>query len=159
CSPEQLEREPLSRQTDVWSWAVSVLEMFAGAVTWSGGELAAEALEQYLDSGAAHPTLPAMPAALADLLRRCLERQPLMRPGSMLDVAAELQEIYAHALAAPYPRPQPRAAEALAAGLNNRAVSLLDLGNPEEAERLWEEALRTEPHHPESVYNRGLFQW
>jgi serine/threonine protein kinase len=30
CSPEQHAKQPLKRQTDVWSWGLSVLEMFTG---------------------------------------------------------------------------------------------------------------------------------
>ncbi len=33
CSPEQAAGRRLSRKTDVWSWGVSVLEMFIGEVT------------------------------------------------------------------------------------------------------------------------------
>ncbi len=159
CSPEQARRQPVSRKTDVWSWAVSVLEMFTGAVTWATGDLADAALEQYLAAAPPDPRLPAMPKPLARLLRDCLARLPEARPASMLEVADRLQEVYAGALRAPYPRPVPRAAEATAANLNNRAVSLLDLGKQAEAERLWDQALVTEPHHPESTYNHGLLAW
>ncbi|MEM7020541.1 MAG: serine/threonine-protein kinase, partial [Pseudomonadota bacterium] len=37
ASPEQQARKPLTRRTDVWSWAVSILEMFAGERVWSTG--------------------------------------------------------------------------------------------------------------------------
>ncbi|MFF7144809.1 serine/threonine-protein kinase [Streptomyces nodosus] len=37
ASPEQLAGEPLGRRTDVWSFAVSVLEMCVGRITWPGG--------------------------------------------------------------------------------------------------------------------------
>jgi WD40 repeat protein len=47
----------------------------------------------------------------------------------------------------------------LADSLNNRAISLLDLGRRDEALRIWSEALRTDPHHPDSTYNVGLLQW
>src|SRR6266498_3867772 len=30
CSPEQAAKQPLSRKTDIWSWGVSVLDMFYG---------------------------------------------------------------------------------------------------------------------------------
>ena len=39
CSPEQANNEPLSRKTDIWSWAVSVLEMLLGEVCWQSGAL------------------------------------------------------------------------------------------------------------------------
>src|SRR5262249_26479456 len=34
CSPEQNGGQPLSRRTDIWSWGVSVLELYTGGVTW-----------------------------------------------------------------------------------------------------------------------------
>jgi WD40 repeat protein len=159
CSPEQAQREPVSRRTDVWSWAVSVLEVFSREVTWTGGECAPDALEQYLRESPPEQRQPLMPAEVADVLRRCLERRPQDRPGSMLEVAAELQDIYREVVGRPHARPAPRPAQALAANLNNRAVSLLDLGREEAAEQLWDEALRVEPLHPESTYNRGLHHW
>jgi WD40 repeat protein len=159
CSPEQARRDPVSRRTDIWSWAVSVLEVFTREVTWTGGECAPEALEQYLSQPPAGAAGPRPPAVVADLLRRCLERRPQDRPGSMLEVAAELQDIYREVFGRTHARPAPRPAQALAANLNNRAVSLLDLGREEAAEELWDEALRLEPLHPESIYNRGLHGW
>jgi serine/threonine protein kinase len=39
CSPEQAQDLPLSRQSDLWSWGLSVLEMFAGRVAWHSGVL------------------------------------------------------------------------------------------------------------------------
>ena len=47
CSPEQAAGRPLSRKTDIWSWAVSVLEMFVGAVTWMVGDEAHKVLSSY----------------------------------------------------------------------------------------------------------------
>jgi WD40 repeat protein/serine/threonine protein kinase len=159
CSPEQARREPVSRRTDVWSWAVSVLELFTHDVTWTGGEFAHEALEQHLRAVTPDLLLPPMPAALAGLLRRCLRCEPRERPSSMLDLADELRDIYREATGTAHPRPTPQPAQALAANLNNRAVSLLDLGREDAAEQLWDEALALEPLHPESTYNRSLLHW
>ncbi|MCK4814832.1 tetratricopeptide repeat protein, partial [bacterium] len=36
---------------------------------------------------------------------------------------------------------------------------MLDLGRRQEAERLFEEALKLDPRHLESTYNRGLLHW
>jgi WD40 repeat protein/serine/threonine protein kinase len=156
CSPEQVQGQPVSRKTDVWSWAVSVLEMFTGAATWSAGYLAPGVLEDYLRQGPDDPRLPAMPAALADLLQRCFRMDPEQRPQDMLEVAAVLRSVYEEVTGGSYARTAPAAAEALADSLNNRAVSLLDLKKQDDAERLWEQALAADPHHPESTYNLGL---
>lgn len=156
CSPEQVRGRRLTRKTDIWSWGVSVLEMFTGAATWSAGYLAGEALRSYLRTGPEDEQLPPMPRGVADLLRRCFRRDPRARPGDMLAIAAELQEIYQQTTGRPYPRAVPVPAEALADNLNNQAVSLLDLNKQPEAEQLWQQALAADPNHPESVYNLGL---
>jgi hypothetical protein len=37
CSPEQYLQQTLTRRTDLWSWALSVLEMFKGGRRWDVG--------------------------------------------------------------------------------------------------------------------------
>ncbi len=160
CSPEQAEGQPVSRKTDIWSWGVSVLAMFTGAVTWSAGFLAAGVLKEYLERDAVPaPEVPRMPTAVGDLLGRCFQSQPEARPRDMLEIAAILEQVYEQTFQTPYPRQPPRPSKALADSLNNRAVSLRDLNKLDEAEALWEEALATGPHHPEATYNLGLSRW
>ena len=156
ASPEQTSGKALSRATDTWSWAVSVLEMFTGEVTWMSGSAAADALEGYLEAGEEGPSMPEMPEAIRDLLRDCFKDDPGQRPKNMLEAARRLHESYRSITGEDYSGKLPEVAKAIAGGLNNRAVSLLDLGKHEEALKLCDEALQVQPHHPESTYNRGL---
>jgi WD40 repeat protein/serine/threonine protein kinase len=159
CSPEQAQRAALSRKTDIWSWAVSILEMFTGEVTWMSGAVADSALDEFISQGAKGKSQVAMPDSLAELLKWCLNRDPSSRPATMMDVASVLKEIYRKQTGIPYPRREIKPGKAVADSLNNRAVSLLDLGKGKEAEKLWDEALKAQPHHPESTFNLGVSQW
>ncbi|MBF0316673.1 MAG: protein kinase [Nitrospirae bacterium] len=159
CSPEQANRDRLTIKTDIWSWAVSILVMFTGEVTWPSGTIAGEVLKMYLDEGKSADNLPYMPPKLAKLLGRCFEEDIFKRPDSMADIAQTLIGIYKEVTGMDYLRQTPVISKATADSLNNRAVSLLDLGRHDEAQRLWMEAVKLEPHHPESTYNLGLFKW
>ncbi|GHA05815.1 hypothetical protein GCM10010329_30400 [Streptomyces spiroverticillatus] len=156
ASPEQARHRPLSVRTDVYSFAVSLLELFSGEVTWLMGPVAGESLEA-LRLDWEGPV--ALPPPVADLLAHCLREDPEQRPESMAALAAQLIVLYEELLGRPYPRPQPRAAELRADELNNRALSLLDLGRTEEADTAFEAALRADPRHPEATYNAGLARW
>ncbi len=159
CSPEQANGEKLTRKSDIWSWAVSVLEMFAGEVTWQVGQIAHEALKAYQETGPSDERIPKMPDVVHEVLEHCLRVKPEERPTDFHGVSQRLIVIYAAQTGEQYARPEPEVAELLADGLNNKALSKLDLGKPEEAEKLWEEALKIEPHHPEATYNYGLVRW
>src|ERR687885_116522 len=159
CSPEQANGETLTRRSDLWSWALSVLEMFQGGRSWQFGTVAAVALENYLESGTEDPQLPQMPESVAQLLRCCFRSNPNQRPHNIWEVTKQLQEIYEQVTREAYLRTEPKAGKDTADTLNNRAVSLLDLGRQDEALQLWEQALSFQPHHPESTYNRGLILW
>lgn len=159
CSPEQAQCRPVTRKTDVWSWGVSLLTMFVGGASWSGGYLAAGVLEDYLERGPEDPCVPRMPPALAELLRQCFRTAPEDRPRDMREIVAALRPMVATVTGRPYRREAPLVAKALAGSLNNRALSLRDLHKHDEAERLWEEALAADPYHPESRYNLGLTHW
>jgi len=159
CSPEQIQGQPVSRKTDIWSWGVSLLHMFLGSTYWTAGYLAASVLAEYLERGPAEPCLPPMPPPLADLLHQCFQPNPDDRPRDMREIIAALQRLYAQTFGRSYPRSPPQAAKARADALNNRALSLCDLNKHEEAEQLWQEALTISPQHPESTYNLGLTRW
>ncbi|MGP4028271.1 protein kinase domain-containing protein [Actinomadura sp. 3N407] len=164
CSPEQARaaadgRTPLSRATDVWSWALSVLSMFTAGPPTRIGQAGGEVFEGFLAEGAGDPRIPAPPLGLVDLLRSCFRPDPADRPDRMDEIADALATVYAQVVGDPYPRDRPAAAPLLADGLSNQALSMLDLGHTEEAEALWERALRTDPHNPHAVFNRGLHRW
>jgi len=152
------ERTRLTRRTDVWSWAVSLLDMFTGEPSHYG--VAAPAvLAQYVQEGSQRDGPPPMPAGLVALLRECLAQDPAERPHDFEQVAARLAALYREATGAEYRRQKPEAVDLQADSLNNKALSLLDLGREAEAENLFAEALAADPHHPETSYNRGLLLW
>ena len=164
CSPEQAQaaagaQVTLTRATDVWSWALCVLEMFARRRPCRYGQTAPEVFADFLASGETWPGAQPMPAGLADLLRRCFDVNPATRPHSLAELAAAVAEIYAETVGAPYPRVPPQAAGLLAGSLSNQALSLLDLGRGEESEQLWPLAIDVDPHHPSAVYNWALYRW
>jgi WD40 repeat protein/serine/threonine protein kinase len=160
ASPEQMRRVVLSQRTDVYSYAVSVLEMFTGKRLWQRGDKAGQALSAYLAKGAGAPGMLPMPASLGALLQRCLHEKPEdPRPRSMADIAAEISSIYQSAVHSAYPRAQPVAADLRSDELNNRGLSLLDLGRQSEAAKAFEDAITTDPRHLEATYNGGLHQW
>jgi WD40 repeat protein len=159
-SPEQAAGQRLNPATDVWSWGVSVLDLFLGRVERGFGPGALAALDRYVAEGGKDARCPAMPPAVAELLRRCFQARPEDRPRGLLEAAGALREVYAQVTGRPHPGEWVEPAEALADSLNNRALSFYDsLDRRQEAEQTWREALRVDPLHPEATYNLGLLQW
>jgi len=156
-SPEQWAGKPLSRRTDAWSWGLSVLEAFLGQRTWQVGPAASKVLEEAV---VAEPPdgLPPIPPAVIALLRRCFTTEPEGRPHTMAEAADALIAVYEGETGRPYPRTKPTPGRQTAATLNNRAVSLLDLGRGD-PDALWTKALAAEPQHLESTYNQALHAW
>lgn len=133
--------------------------MFAGEVFWRAGQAASEALESFIETERENESVPQISGTLVELLKRCFQHNPEDRPKDMQEITRKLKEIYQDTVNQEYNREEPKPAELLADGLNNKAVSMLDLGRKEDAEKLYEEALKADPHHPEATYNRGLLLW
>jgi len=175
CSPEQADLaalgmadvpvdplQKLTRRSDLYSWAVSILEMFTGTVIWQSGNVAGQALESYLQQGSSEDDALEIPAPVRDLLRQCLRQDPAARPHDMNAAVDRLREIYGNLVGRPYPREMPLPAREMADVLNNKALSYMELGAKEygnRAEALWREALTLDAHHPEATYNLSVREW
>ena len=154
CSMEQMDGKPLTRRTDIYSWAVSVMEMYLRTRPWANGVVAGLSCASYFKQA----RVP-MPEALKALLEQCLKSVPEDRPHDFAQIEAKLHEIYQAETGNLYPRPAPKSAADTADSLNNRALSFLDLGKPVEAERCWERALKQNQWHNTALYNWGIFRW
>lgn len=104
CSPEQAEGRKLDLRTDVWSWGVSVLEMFQGEVFWPSGRVAGKALAAFLEHNGEQKHIPAMPAQMAELLRDCFREEPAQRWQSFDGIVQKLKVVYQAAVGAEYGR-------------------------------------------------------
>ncbi|MCC6741645.1 MAG: protein kinase [Planctomycetia bacterium] len=100
--PEQ--RTKLTRRTDLWSWALSVLEMILGERRWSLGQAAGRTLENYLDEGSSRDEVPEIPEELSNILRDCLKSNPRDRLGTLHDAAARCTSAYKSIVGTQYPR-------------------------------------------------------
>ena len=151
--------DKITRQSDIWSWAISVLAMFHGrSPCKKGGQTAAEVFDVFLKippSGGR----PKMPPGLVQLLRHCFQRTPADRPASMNEVAVRLIEIYQEAVGIPYPRQEPKNTTFTAESFCNRSISMLDLGKPVEAYKLIERAASMSFWHPQITFNKTLMAW
>jgi WD40 repeat protein/serine/threonine protein kinase len=153
------ERTWLTRRTDVWSWAVSVLEMFVVEPSWEQGNVASLNFDQYVGYGIGADGVPRMPPGLIDLLGECFARDPDGRPGGFDGIAVQLIDVYHQVTGHVYPRSSPRPADLLGASLTNRAVSLLEIGRLDDAGETLLRAQEADPDLPELVYNKALVDW
>jgi len=184
CSPEQAERAALASQdiptsklpeltpaTDVWSFALSVMEMFIGGLTWTTGLAGPQVLEDYLSFCSSEKQelapeqepiqegLPTMPIELASLLKKCMEPNPSKRPSDMKKLIGDLKKIYLQVTSKRYKKKFFEPSELRGDNLNNKALSMLDLGHTSKAEQLLEQALAMDPTHADAIYNLLILQW
>ncbi|MFN8489554.1 MAG: protein kinase [Caldilineaceae bacterium] len=96
---------------------------------------------------------------LSQVLLRSIASEPEERYADAATLAEDLTRAYKDLTGVAYLREKPDTVRVLADGLNNRALSMLDLDKQSEAEDDWQAALNVDPTHPESVYNHGLRLW
>ena len=150
CPREQSEGAKAEPWMDFYAWALTVAEMFMGKRLWKTG---AEAAEQW-DSFSTQCKVP-IPEAMQALITRLLEAEYTDLTG----IDGELTSIYREICKTDYPRKTYESVSDTADTLNNRALSMLDLGQREQAAALWEEALTRSPDHVYATFNSLIYQW
>ncbi|MDQ1287861.1 MAG: hypothetical protein QG622_1426 [Actinomycetota bacterium] len=153
ASPERAAGNRAGALGDIWSFAVTVQEMFTGSVSRGGARGGGH------DGGHGGVGGPRVPEAVAGLLDRCLREAPGERPGTMAEIVEELTAIHARLTGRPRPRSVPDPAGSRADGLNDRALALLDLGDDDAATAALDQALAIDPRHPSATYHAGLLRW
>ncbi len=106
CSPEQNMSMTLDFRTDMWSYGVSIMEMFTGPCNWMFGAAAADVLKNHLLQEHETP-YPEMPYAIREILEKCFRYNPEDRWASMQEIADILVEFYFDITGDPYPQTQP----------------------------------------------------
>ena len=85
-SPEQARGKPVDRRADIWAFGVVVYEMLTGARPFQGEDVSLT-LASVMKSDVDVKRLPLdLPETLRTVLRRCLEKDPLLRIRDMGDV-------------------------------------------------------------------------
>lgn len=149
CPAQQAGGAPAEPWMDVYAWAVTVLEMYAGERLWDSGAQAGDDIALLSEKCKVQ-----IPHAIYSLLAGCLRDDRHCVPGRIL---RDLEEIYRDLHGRSYPRIISRTVNDTADRLNNKALSFLDLSCPDEAEKLWLKGLKEAPGHFACVYNLNLF--
>ncbi|MFT3697833.1 MAG: protein kinase [Kofleriaceae bacterium] len=132
-APEQLTSGVVAPCVDVWAFGVILFEMATGALPFDGFDHGR--CPQLVERA---PAVTGVSSGLAQLIARCLEREPAKRPASMAQIAAELRgDARATQTVAPPVRSQGRSSRrrwALAVGASVAsaavAIALIARGTP-----------------------------
>jgi serine/threonine protein kinase/Tol biopolymer transport system component len=93
-SPEQIAGGPVDHRTDIFSLGVALHQMASGRHPFSGGSSPEKMSSILRDTPEPLTVLrPDLPAELARIVRRCLEKDPRRRMQSARDVANELRDL------------------------------------------------------------------
>ena len=91
-SPEQARGRPADKRTDIWSFGCVLFEMLTATRAFDGDDVS-DSIAAVLRSEPAWVALPkTLPAAVAHVLKRCLEKDPKKRLHDIADVRILLDD-------------------------------------------------------------------
>ena len=167
CPQEQIDGAEPAAWMDIYAWALTVIEMYAGERIWETGAEAAGHCDEYFEK-----CRYTMPEKLKTIISAALKS----KDADYSQIESELRDAYREEIGIEYPRPVPTASPDTPDSLNNKALSYIDLGRRveepscewemaherieekylEAAEACWDRAVERDPYHHISIFNRKL---
>ena len=152
CPREQTEGKDAEAWMDLYAFALTVIEMYAGGRTWKTGAEAKELGAALLQSCRVH-----CPDSLAKALTAWLHNQ---EQNNVFDEAEKvLLKVYREQTGRKYPEDPASSADDTSDSLNNYALSYMDLGFPKQAEKFLEAAVHKQNDARDPVFNYALLRW
>ncbi len=166
CSPEQALGGRIGFKTDIWSFAVTLIEMCLGNVLWKYG-FEADTFLKKTDPERLSSARIAIPPQLRNLIDQCLVKDSSKRMDSMHMISARLVEIWRDLTGTPFfrvPPPSRKKESGLQSPIRKTAN-----GEVWEDPNLWRQRVRKAsggvdtaslpPEHPPSMSRESLLLW
>lgn len=155
ASPEQLRNaHTVDLRTDIFSFGLCLWVMLCGKKPFTNN-----ALEHKIPTPTPAAPDVKFPAVLKDILRKSVAYNPDDRYANFSEMRAALNEAYTAAFNTACPYAELSNIDLRADSLNNRAVSLFELGETREAAACLNKTLEINEMLPEAVYNMILLNW
>ncbi|MDD5494188.1 MAG: protein kinase [Dehalococcoidia bacterium] len=162
-APEQwVNASAATSKADIWALGVMMYEMCTGSKPFKAGadEPAYAFYARLISSKWKYAELPQnLPEELVAIIKQCLDVDEKKRCENFSALEERLIEIYKESVGEPYSRDAVKELALRASSLNNRGVSLYDLGQEEKALAAFTDALKVDPAHPEATYNQAMLLW
>lgn len=150
-------------RTDIYSLGVVLYELCCGRRPFDDGtrnDPAHVIIGRHISAPVPPPAEfnSGIPKDLSELILQCLAKEPEKRPantGELRDNLVGLFEVKGRS----YFRKKPQSADLIADTMNNKAVSLWDLGYRNKAVTVLKDALFADPHHLSATYNLATIDW
>jgi serine/threonine protein kinase len=155
ASPEQLRNaHAVDLRTDIFSFGLCLWIMLCGKKPFADNMV-----EQEIPTPLPVASDVKLSAALQGILRKSIAYNPDDRYDNFAQMRAALNEAYTAAFNNPCPYAELSNIDLRADSLNNRAVSLFELGETGEAAAYLRKTLEINEMLPEAVYNMILLNW
>jgi predicted Zn finger-like uncharacterized protein len=158
------EAEPalVTKVTDIYAFGIQLYEMVCGLRPFNDVTTPIPVVRRrHREEPPPDPSLQRedLPESLKLVIFKSLEKSPDDRYQSFEEVRKVLADVFEEVIGKPYPRKAPSEAQLVADDMNNRALSVHDLGRVEESKLMLGRALSADPNHLEANYNRNLLEW